>query len=32
MELYELPKEIPIATRCAGSACALILRGEKAGV
>lgn len=28
MELYELPKDIPIATRCAGSACALILRGE----
>ena len=28
IELYELPKDIPIATRCAGSACALILRGE----
>jgi hypothetical protein len=27
IELYELPKDIPIATLCAGSACALILRG-----
>jgi hypothetical protein len=25
MELYEFPNEIPIATRWAGSACALIL-------
>lgn len=25
MELYEFPNEMPIATRCAGSACALIL-------
>jgi hypothetical protein len=31
MELYELPKDMPIATRCAGSVCALILRGAEAG-
>ena len=31
MELYELPKDMPIATRWAGSVCALILRGAEAG-